>query len=255
MAIMPGPGTAAPSHDAFAVTRDLDPGRFRFSVWRNVSVTIWTAQATMPAGERILRLSRELSREFPQGRSQVMIVADGTPAPDHAVSELLTEIYKPELSRIVCIAAVLEGTGFLGQRHPQPDDEHAHRGRQRHGDAYARHRGRGRELATGRTRAAYGCSARAQRAQSDVDRRARARDRAGSVSSLDQVPSALPSPRAAQKLCRYRRLIAMRDDRSAFCRHDRLELEHRPERDVGETDAVVAERRARLSEARVDSSR
>lgn len=109
---MPGPGSAAPSHDAFAVTRDLDPGRFRFSVWRNVSVTIWTAQATMPAGERILRLSRELSREFPQGRSQVMIVADGTPAPDHAVSELLTEIYKPELSRIVCIAAVLEGTGF-----------------------------------------------------------------------------------------------------------------------------------------------
>jgi hypothetical protein len=109
---MPGPGDAAPSHDQFAVTRDLDPGRFRFSLWRNVTITIWTAQATLEAAERILRLTRALSREFPQGRSQVMIVADGAPAPDQATSEVLAEIYNPQVSRIVCIAAVLEGSGF-----------------------------------------------------------------------------------------------------------------------------------------------
>jgi hypothetical protein len=109
---MPGPGAAEPSHDKLAVTRDLEPGRFRFSLWRNVSVTIWTAQATFEAGERVLRVSRQLSREFPQGRSQVMIIAPGAPAPDQATSELLTEIYNPQLSRIVCIAAVLEGSGF-----------------------------------------------------------------------------------------------------------------------------------------------
>ena len=95
-----------------AVTLDLDPGRFRFSVWQNVSITIWTAQATMEAGRRILKLSRELSRQFPAGRSQVMIVTAGTPPPDDDTTELLKEIYDPSLSRIVCIAAVLEGEGF-----------------------------------------------------------------------------------------------------------------------------------------------
>ena len=100
------------SGKARAVTLDLDPGRFRFSVWRNVSITIWTAQATMDAGERVLRISRELNEQFPEGRSQVMVVADGTLPPDQATSEMMTEIYNPALSRIVCIAAVLEGTGF-----------------------------------------------------------------------------------------------------------------------------------------------
>lgn len=95
-----------------AVTRDLDPGRFRFSVWQNVTITLWTAQATMAAGHRILKLSRELQREFPQGRSQVMIVSAGTLAPDDATTELLKEIYDPKRSGIVCIAAVLEGEGF-----------------------------------------------------------------------------------------------------------------------------------------------
>jgi hypothetical protein len=95
-----------------AVTRDLDPGRFRFSVWQNVTVTLWTAQATMAAGLRILKHSRELHREFPQGRSQIMIISAGTLAPDDATTELLKEIYDPKRSGIVCIAAVLEGTGF-----------------------------------------------------------------------------------------------------------------------------------------------
>lgn len=97
---------------ARALTRELDPGRFRFSVWRNVTMTIWTAQATWEAGERILRLSRQLNQELPHGRSQIMFICDGAPAPDQATSEMLTEIYNPKLSRIVCIAAVLEGTGF-----------------------------------------------------------------------------------------------------------------------------------------------
>ena len=100
------------SAPARAVTRDLDPGRFRFSVWRNVSITLWTDQATLDAGERVLKISHQLNEEFPEGRSQVMIVADGTLPPDAVTSEMLTEIYNPKLSRIVCIAAVLEGSGF-----------------------------------------------------------------------------------------------------------------------------------------------
>ena len=72
------------SGKARAVTLDLDPGRFRFSVWRNVSFTIWTAQMTKDAGERVLRISRELNEQFPEGRSQVMVVADGALPPDQA---------------------------------------------------------------------------------------------------------------------------------------------------------------------------
>jgi hypothetical protein len=103
---------SGPSSETPAATLDLDPGRFRFSVWQNISITIWTAQMTMDAGHRILRLSRQLSRKFPGGRSQVMIVAAGAPAPDDATTELLKEIYDPNVSRILCIASVLEGAGF-----------------------------------------------------------------------------------------------------------------------------------------------
>lgn len=109
---MPALRDTVASQGQLAVTRDLDPGRFRLSLWHNVSITLWTDQATMAAGQRVLRTSRQLSREFPHGRSQVMIIADGAPAPDQATSELLTEIYNPAVSRILCIAAVLEGTGF-----------------------------------------------------------------------------------------------------------------------------------------------
>jgi hypothetical protein len=100
------------SEELQPITLDLDPGRFRFSRWRNISITVWSAQATLAAAERVLRLSRQLNLDFPEGRSQVMIVYSRTPAPEGAASELLTEIYDPRLSRIVCIAAVLEGSGF-----------------------------------------------------------------------------------------------------------------------------------------------
>jgi len=109
---MPLPASARSSQLPHAVTVDLDPGCFRFSVWRNVSITLWTAQATVEAAHRVLRTSRQLNGQFPEGRSQVMIVASGTPAPEGEASELLAEIYDPTSSRIVCIAGVLEGSGF-----------------------------------------------------------------------------------------------------------------------------------------------
>jgi hypothetical protein len=108
---MSAPASAA-SQATRAVTLDLDPGRFRFCVWRNVSVTIWTNQMTLEAGQRVLKLSRQLSREFPQGRSQIMVVTAGTMPPDETTTEVVKEIYDPKISRILCIAAVLEGEGF-----------------------------------------------------------------------------------------------------------------------------------------------
>jgi hypothetical protein len=108
---MTAPASAS-SQATRAITLDLEPGRFRFSVWRNVSVTIWTEKMTFQAGQRVLKLSRDLTRQMPEGRSQVMIVTANTPAPDDETTQLLGEIYDPRLSRIVCIAAVLEGQGF-----------------------------------------------------------------------------------------------------------------------------------------------
>lgn len=64
------------------------------------------------AAERLLLRGRELKRRFPEGRSQVMFVCDGAPAPERAVSERLNGIYDPSVSGIVCVAAVLEGSGF-----------------------------------------------------------------------------------------------------------------------------------------------
>jgi len=109
---MTAPASSISKEAARALTRDLDPGRFRFSLWRNVSMTTWTAQATLEAGHRILRLSRQLNLELPQGRSLIMFVCAGAPVPEQAASELLTEVYNRKLSGIVCIATVLEGSGF-----------------------------------------------------------------------------------------------------------------------------------------------
>lgn len=95
-----------------ATTLALEPGRFRFALWQNITITIWTAQATMDAGQRILQVARGLARSFPQGRSQIMIIAAGAPAPDADTSALLSVIYDPDKSGIRCIAAVLEGAGF-----------------------------------------------------------------------------------------------------------------------------------------------
>lgn len=106
------PDSAPLSDAARAVTLELEPGVFRFSLWRNVSVTLWTAQATYATGERVLRVSRQLNRQLPEGRSQVLIVKDGTLAPDQETSEMMAEIYDPRVSRIVCMVAVLEGSGF-----------------------------------------------------------------------------------------------------------------------------------------------
>lgn len=66
----------------------------------------------MDLGQRILQVGRSLTRSFPQGRSQVMFIAAGAPAPDPETSELLSVIYDPQRSGITCIAAVLEGAGF-----------------------------------------------------------------------------------------------------------------------------------------------
>jgi hypothetical protein len=41
-----------------------------------------------------------------------MFISDGASAPEQAATELLTEIYNPQSTGSVCIAAVLEGTGF-----------------------------------------------------------------------------------------------------------------------------------------------
>ena len=103
---------SVPPEHARVTTLDLDPGRFRLCVWQNISVTLWTDRATLDAGRRILKIGRELAQRFPQGRSQVMLIAARAPAPDAATSELLAEVYDPERSGIVCIAAVLEGEGF-----------------------------------------------------------------------------------------------------------------------------------------------
>jgi hypothetical protein len=98
------------------ITLDVEPGRFRFSIWRNVTVTIWTDQALRDSAERVLRISRRLGKHFPGGRSTVTFICAGAPVPEPAAHDVFTELYRSNPTGISCMGFVLEGEGFWASR-------------------------------------------------------------------------------------------------------------------------------------------
>jgi hypothetical protein len=91
---------------------DVDPGRFRYSTWRNFSIGVWANQATQEAAERVLRLSRLMATQHPTGHSSVVFVLDGAPAPTPEANEIFAKVYDDKVSDLSCIAIVIEGGGF-----------------------------------------------------------------------------------------------------------------------------------------------
>ncbi|MEY4580722.1 MAG: hypothetical protein RL701_5425 [Pseudomonadota bacterium] len=95
---------------------DVDPGRFRYSAWRNVTIGVWTNQATAEAAQRILRISKFMAREHPSGHSSVVFVLDGAPAPTPEANVALGKLYDTKFSDLACMAIVVEGGGFWASR-------------------------------------------------------------------------------------------------------------------------------------------
>ncbi len=87
-------------------------GRFRYSYWRNVSIGVWSDQATLQAVQRIWPLTRHLITEYPAGHSNVAFVLDGVPAPLQEAQAELARLFNARHTQLTCTAVIVEGTGF-----------------------------------------------------------------------------------------------------------------------------------------------
>ena len=91
---------------------DADPGRFQYSIWGNVTVSVWTDQADLVAAQRVVAISRRVVQEHPEGHSTVLFVLTGVPAPTPEAAATFAKLYDPANSKIACLGVVLEGDGF-----------------------------------------------------------------------------------------------------------------------------------------------
>lgn len=91
---------------------DVEPGRFRYSGWRNITIGVWADQATGEAAQRVLSISRQMARNHPEGHSNVIFVLDGAPMPTPEANAVFTKVYDRKVSDLSCMAVVIEGGGF-----------------------------------------------------------------------------------------------------------------------------------------------
>jgi hypothetical protein len=95
---------------------ELDLDRFRYSGYRNVSIGVWTQQATLEAAQRITRLSQRMIKLHPGGHSNVVFILDGAPAPTPEAQQEFAGLYDERNSRLACMAIIVEGGGFWASR-------------------------------------------------------------------------------------------------------------------------------------------
>lgn len=89
------------------------PGRCHFSVYRNVAMGVWLAQADREAAEAALRVGKIMAERFAGRHSSAAFLIDGLPGPLPEAMPALTKLWskRPDLA---CTAMIIEGAGFWG---------------------------------------------------------------------------------------------------------------------------------------------
>jgi hypothetical protein len=92
-------------------TLAVEPGRCHFSVYRNIAIGVWVAQADRAAAEAALRVAREMALRCPGRHSSVAFLVDGLPGPLPEAIPALSKLWekRPDLA---CSAMIIEGAGF-----------------------------------------------------------------------------------------------------------------------------------------------
>ncbi len=87
------------------------PGRCHFSVYRNVAIGVWLAQADRVAAETALGVAQEMAKRFSGLHSSVAFLVDGIPGPLPEALPALTKLWakRPDLA---CTGMIIEGGGF-----------------------------------------------------------------------------------------------------------------------------------------------
>jgi hypothetical protein len=89
----------------------VEPGRCHFSVYRNVAIGVWLAQADRTAAEAALGVAKEMAKRFAGLHSSVAFLVDGIPGPLPEALPVLTKLWakRPDLA---CTGMIIEGGGF-----------------------------------------------------------------------------------------------------------------------------------------------
>jgi hypothetical protein len=103
---------AKSGHPDSILLLDCDPGRFRYSLWRNITVGVWADQATTEAAQRVLELSRSLAKAHENGHSNVLFVLNNVAPPTPEANQIFTQMHDYKVSGLACLAIVIEGSGF-----------------------------------------------------------------------------------------------------------------------------------------------
>jgi len=92
-------------------TLAVAPGRCHFSVYRNVAIGVWLAQADREAAEMALAVAKEMAKRFSGMHSSAAFLVDGIPGPLPEAMPALTKLWakRPDLA---CTGMVIEGGGF-----------------------------------------------------------------------------------------------------------------------------------------------
>ncbi len=90
----------------------IEPGQFCYGVWRNVSIVVFYGQATIDVAHKLLRCSQQMVLRYPRGHSTVTFVLNKVPPPSDDAYEAFSAIFNADISRIGCMAILLEGEGF-----------------------------------------------------------------------------------------------------------------------------------------------
>jgi hypothetical protein len=91
---------------------DVEVGRFRYSIWRNVSIGVWAGQANLEAVQRVALISHHMLKQHPEGHSSVVFVLPGAPAPTPEAQVAFSRVFDPRNTDLACTAIVVEGEGF-----------------------------------------------------------------------------------------------------------------------------------------------
>lgn len=87
------------------------PGRCHFSVYRNIAIGVWLAQADRSAAEAALGVATEMAKRFSGLHASVAFLVDGLPGPLPEAIPALTKLWakRPDLA---CTGMIIEGEGF-----------------------------------------------------------------------------------------------------------------------------------------------
>jgi hypothetical protein len=91
---------------------EVEPGTCYAGAWANVAVTLWVSRGTLPAAERVARVSEELRAQFPNGVSSIHLIREGAALPTSEGRERLIKLMNVGAEQLACVGIVVGGSGF-----------------------------------------------------------------------------------------------------------------------------------------------